>query len=257
MSRRNGTARVGRPSTGPGMVQDLGTGAGGEVEPAGTQAQRARWRARWAAVAAVVAALVWLAVDLFGPRSTSLRSFDPIEVARLESAMWRSYYDNDRLRLFNQLAELMRMQFRLPFVRSHVVAYHAARAAFTFKNGRGREDYEKALPNLVSYYSAIRQVGDVPFDVNRAARLELEWWIIHRERTRYPAGALDRALAELAAEVYAAPADSLMDHGRLRAEAMTVRDTQAEAGGVTETNWTQIEHLLRASWQSLWEVLNA
>src|SRR5919108_941048 len=109
MSRRNGTARVGRPSTGPGMVQDMGTGAGGEAEPAGAPAQRARWRARWAAVAAVVAALVWLAVDLFGPRSTSLRSFDPIEVARLESAMWRSYYDNDRLHLFNQLAELMRM----------------------------------------------------------------------------------------------------------------------------------------------------
>jgi hypothetical protein len=28
-------------------------------------------------------------------------------------------------------------------------------------------------------------MSDLPFGVNRAARLELEWWIIHRERGKY------------------------------------------------------------------------
>jgi len=48
--------------------------------------------------------------DLYFPRTTHMREFDPDEVARLETAMWRSYYDKQRLRLFNELSELLRTQ---------------------------------------------------------------------------------------------------------------------------------------------------
>jgi hypothetical protein len=57
---------------------------------------------------------VWAAIDLWRPVSTSLREFDAEEVARLETQMWRSYYAKERLRLFNELAELLRRQYRLP-----------------------------------------------------------------------------------------------------------------------------------------------
>jgi hypothetical protein len=159
--------------------------------------------------------------------------------------------------LFNQLAELMRTQYHLPFARSNAVAYQAAKAAFVFKDGRSRADYEKALPYLVNFYTAIYKVSDVPFDAERAARLELEWWIIHRERAHHPPGDLDRALAELPAEVYHVPVERLMEHARWRAEAMTIHDTKAVAGGVTEEDWAKIEDLLRASWQSLWKAVNS
>jgi hypothetical protein len=189
--------------------------------------------------------------DLYFPRTTHMREFDPDEVARLETAMWRSYYEKQRLRLFNQLSELLRTQYHMPLVRSNQVAYYAANAAFVFKQGKQRSDYEKALPDLVKFYSAIRQLGDIPFDVDRTARLELEWWIIHRQRTQHPTGDLEKALAELQAEIYRVPVDRLMEHGRLRAEAMTIRDTKAEAGGVTEEDWNKINELLRQSWRSL------
>jgi hypothetical protein len=42
-----------------------------------------------------------------------------------------------------------------------------------------------------------------------------------------------------------------MEHGRLRAEAMTLRDNKAEAGGVTEADWAKIDELLHQSWRSL------
>ena len=42
-----------------------------------------------------------------------------------------------------------------------------------------------------------------------------------------------------------------MEHGRLRAEAMTIRDTKAENGGVTEADWVRINELLKESWRSL------
>lgn len=201
------------------------------------------------AVAAVI--LAWTAFDLFGPRSAKLREFDADEVARLETAMWRSYYEKRRVRLFNQLSELLRTQYNMPFVRSNRVAYYAANAAFVFQRGKQRSDYEKALPDLIKFYSAIREMSDIPFEVNRAAQLELEWWIIHRERAKHAPEELERALAELQAEIYRVPVERLMEHGRLRAEAMTIRDTRAAAGGVTEEDWANIDKLLRGSWRSL------
>jgi hypothetical protein len=216
-----------------------------------------RVRKRWVALAIFVVIFAWVAYDLYGPRSTSMRSFDPDEVARLETAMWRSYYARERVKLFTELSELLRTQYKMPYVRSNAVAYSAAKAAFVFKDGRSRDDYEKALPDLRSFYAEIRRVSDISFDVDRASQLELEWWIIHRERKTRKPGELDRALADLPAELYGVPAERLMEHASLRAQAMTIRDDKAEAGGVTEEDWAKIDELLHASWQSLWRAVNS
>jgi hypothetical protein len=198
----------------------------------------------------------WVAYDLNSSRRTSLRDFDADEVARLDTAMWRSYYSRQRARLFAQLTELLRTQYRLPFWRSNAVAYRAAKAAFVFKDGHSRADYERALPDLTSFYKSVRSVSDTDFDPERAARLELEWWIVHRERKQHAAGDLERALAELEAELYGMPVDKFMGHARLRAEAMEIRDTKAEQGGVTEEDWERIDELLHQSWRSLHAAVN-
>lgn len=215
-----------------------------------TQSRR-RWPIRKMLLAVVLLLSGWLAYDLFAPRRTSLRQFDAVAIAQLETVMWRSYYDKERLALFTQLAGLLRRQFRMPLVRSYVTAYHAARAAFVFKAGQQRSDYEKALPNLVSYYGAINAMSDQPFDVTRVARLELEWWIVHRQRAQHQGGDLDKALAELQAAIYHLPAERFAEHARLRTEAMDIRDQKAEQGGVSEADWQRIGELLKGSWQSL------
>jgi hypothetical protein len=196
-------------------------------------------------------------LDLYYPRTTKMREFDPDEAARLETAMWRSYYEKEQARLFNQLTELLRTQYHMPLVRSNQVAYYAANAAFVFKQGRERKDYEKALPDLIKFYAEIRKLSDIPFDVDRVARLELEWWIIHRQRTEHKPGDLEKALAELQAEIYRVPLERMIEHGRLRAEAMTIRDTKAEAGGVSEADWARINELLKESWRSLAKAVKA
>ena len=215
-----------------------------------------RKRGRWIAAAIFLGLLGWLLLDLYGPRQTHMRDFDADEVARQDTAMWRSYYSRQRLLLFRQLAGLMRTQYHLPFFRSNLVAFHAAKAAFVFKDGHSRADYERALPDLRSFYTSLRKVSDVPFDTERAAQLELEWWIIHRERASHQEGDLARALAELAGELYQVPPERLMEHGRLRAEAMKIRDDKAEAGGVTEADWQRIDQLLHDSWRSLKTAVN-
>jgi hypothetical protein len=212
---------------------------------------RRRPRKRYVALAVVLAAAAYATYDVYGPRASDMRAFDPDEVARLETAMWRSYYGRERIRLFVQLTELLRTQYHLPFLRSTLQGYRAAHAAFVFKEGKERADYERALPDLVAFYADLRRTSTTPFDPNRAARLELEWWIVHRQRADHAPADLANSLADLAGEIYQLPPDRFAEHARLRAEAMEIRDTKADAGGVAEEDWARIDTLLHQSWRSL------
>jgi len=204
---------------------------------------------RWVGAAVVLAGAGWAAGRIArGPARVDIRAFDPDEVARLETAMWRSYYDRRRLPLFGQLVALLRGQFQLSPARSLALAFLAARAAAVFQVGRDHADYQRALPYLERYYAAILAVSEAPFDAAEVARLELDWWVVHREAS----GELERALAALAAALYRVPAGRLTVHAERRAEAMTLRDQRArEPGGVAEADWERIEALLRLAWRSL------
>jgi len=89
-------------------------------------------------VSALVIALLigGVAFDLYYPRTTRMREFDPDEVARLETAMWRSYYEKQQARLFNQLTELLRTQYHMPLVHSNQVAYYAGECSLCFQTGQ-------------------------------------------------------------------------------------------------------------------------
>ena len=194
----------------------------------------------------------WAAAELARPRRSDIRVFDPDEVARLETAMWRSYYDRRRLPLFGQLVSLLQGQFHLQPLRSVALAGLAARAAAVFQVGASHADYRRALPYLERYYAGIRAVSEVPFDPRRAAALELEWWIVHRQVDDHPPGDLETALAELAAELYQVPAERLWIHAARRAEAMTIRDrTSRRDVGVLDDDWDRIEAVLWVAWKAL------
>ncbi len=207
-------------------------------------------------LALLVILLGWIGFDTLIPRKTKMREFDAKEVARLETVMWRSYYDRKRVSLFLELGEALRTQYKMPFWKSQWAAFQAAKAAFVFKDGKKREDYEKAMPNLRKFYSSVRDMSDIDFDIENASKLELEWWIIHRERETQPAGSLEKSLAELQSELYRVPPALLEEHAKTRAEAMKIRDTKAASGGVTEEDWKKIEELLITSWSSLHKAVN-
>ena len=206
---------------------------------------------RGLAIGVIIGLIIFAAVDFLGTPRVDIRAFDPAVVAALEAKMWRSDYERRPENLFFERAELMRRQFQFPILRSYLVAFHASRAAFVFKDGRQRSDYEKALPALTSYYGAINKLGTRPFDVRRAAVTELESWIVHRERAQHGAGDLERALAEAAAALYGAPAASFREYARERASAMQSRD------GKAKPDWKQIHDDLSASWRSLRDALRA
>ncbi len=197
--------------------------------------------------------LLWIATDLLIPRKNSIRQFDPAAVARLETAMWRSYYDKNPVLLFWQLSGGLRQQFHAPFWRSFGLGFQATKAAFVFKRGQSNADYQQALPELETYYTNIQNLTTEPFTVPDMAREELNWWIVHRQRDRYSYAQLGNALDTTAAVLYRQPASSFTSYGQLRAEAMRLCD---EAGrGATEADWQRIERVLNQAWGELHRVV--
>lgn len=205
-----------------------------------------------AAVAIMVGALaLWIAYDLGDSSVHGLRDFDGREVARLETAMWRSYYEHHPVRLFVELTELLRRQFHLPFWRSCAGAYYAAHAAVVFQAGRSHPEYRRALPDLDRYYALIHSASMTDFDAHQVAAMELDWWIIHRERAQHRPDDLYHSLARLQAEIYRLPEDRFAEHARARGEAMLLRDARGEKGSPSEADWQRIRTLLDDSWISL------
>jgi hypothetical protein len=216
---------------------------------------RRRQNRRGVLAAVLLLLLAWVVADLGWPVRSDIRSFDYHEIARMDAHMWKSYYARQPVKLFGQLARLLREQYGAPFLRSYLIAYYAARAAFLFKAGHNRPEYEKALPPLTRLYAQINRMSYEPIDADQAARLELEWWIIHRQREHYRPGDLEWALARTAAAIYHQPAEAMLPHARYRASAMHIRDTKAINGGLQAHDWRQIEALLLNSWRELWEAV--
>ncbi len=207
---------------------------------------------RWLWRGALLALLIWIGVDVFVPQRHSIRQFDPAEVARLETAMWQSYYDRNAVLLFWQLAGGLRRQFHAPFWRSFGLAFQATKAAFLFKRGESRADYERAMPILIDYYQSIQDLTHERFNVRQVATLELNWWIIHRQRNRYSYADLADALGQTSAALYNQPVPDFVTYARLRADAMRLCDDAGQQpNGATEADWQRIERGLNRAWGNL------
>lgn len=203
----------------------------------------------------LVLLVAWIGIDLFYPFKKDITRIDATETAGMEGKMWRSYYDKKPVKLFFQSAKLMRKEFHFPFWRSYRVAFYAAKAAFVFKDGKNRSDYEKALPHLKKYYTLISNISETPFNADSAAKSELEWWIIRRNRDQHPPEEWENWLVTTASVMYHLPADRFKEYAHLRVQAMLIRDTKGNA--ITENDWQDINQLLLKAWQSFATDLHA
>jgi hypothetical protein len=193
-------------------------------------------------IPAVVAYTCW-------PRKAELRAFDPAEMARLETAMWRDYYEKRYPALFYHLYESSRAGFGFSPLASARIAMSAALAAKTFQPTRSRAEAEAAMPYLVTYYGLLREAAPVAFDVRYVASLELDWWQARREAI----GPRDYGIivAEVAALTYGKSKDdpALLTFGIGRSEAMAYRDARGQA--ITEQDWMKIETQLLGAYRQL------
>lgn len=183
------------------------------------------------------------------PRHADLRNFEPAEIGRQETAMWRDYYEKRYVALFGHLYELSRMQFGFSPLDSFRIALAAAQAAKAFQPTRSRDAANAALPPLVTYYRLLASATPGGFDVEEVARLELDWWQARREAVG--PGQYGVTVARVVAITYGkrADAESLLISGIGRAEAMAYRDARGQA--MTDPDWSEIERRLQRAYRSL------
>jgi hypothetical protein len=176
-----------------------------------------------------------------------MTGFDPEEMSRLESGMWRSYYDGRWPQLGCQTMEVACGQYRFSWWDGARLSLHAPLPALFF---RKNTDDPRCLPQLEQYYAIISKATGQKFDIRAAAALELEWW---KERRRgITPEDYARTIARATALVYGVPEDKVLPAARMRAEAMAYRDARRD-GKMTDADWHEIARQLRLAYASLKE----
>ena len=158
-------------------------------------------------------------------------SFNATRIARLETTAWTAYYRHEWLRVLVASYGLVREAFNLPFAQTVLGAWRVLRANMAWApypdNDPGRA---RAYMRRVYAMSAARSTHH--FDPDEAARLEVEWWRLHRERQHGAASSdeLPQAVARLYAYIHGADLEAVRESGRLRAEAMDICDRWVAQG---------------------------
>jgi hypothetical protein len=106
---------------------------------------------------------------------------------------------------------------------------------------------------MLRFYEYIREPVGGRYDSSKAAKLEVNWWAVHRNRDQYPDhAALTAALAATYAEVYQVPAERVTAAAEDRAQAMDLSDQWQREGKAADSPLLgQIADLLVRSYQSL------
>lgn len=173
------------------------------------------------------------------------RSFDPQEMGRLESAMWRSYYDGRWLRLIGQTMQVSCGQYGFSWWDGARLSKHAAIAAMYF---RRETNDPRCIGQLESYYGIVRHATRISFDVSEAARLELQWW---QERRRdVPPAQYARTIARLSGFIHGVGEKEAMESALLRTHAMVYRDARRD-GKMTDADWEEVSRQLTAAYTVL------
>ena len=130
------------------------------------------------------------------------RSFDPRRVARLECALWVAYYRREWMAFLRSAIFLIRHVFGLPWRSTFRGAWFVLRATQLWAPSRDNNPVAARLA-MERFYRLLKQHDEERFDPAEAARLEVEWWHVHREHQHNNAGSDERALVDALAALYA------------------------------------------------------
>ena len=180
------------------------------------------------------------------------KDFDPDELARLETRMWKAYYRQQPARLFVLLVRALRAQAQVSWLRALRASLLLTRAAAGFARSIG--DYERFAPDVGRGYRTLGLPDHV--DVEAVAHHELRWWVVRRELGLSAGEAAGDAITDLYAALYDLPRERVAEAGRLRGRAAEVRDRGASADpegpqAAGSTYWPEVARLLRDSYWSL------
>ncbi|MFL5860077.1 MAG: hypothetical protein ACJ780_04755 [Solirubrobacteraceae bacterium] len=162
------------------------------------------------------------------------RAFDPRLVGSLETATWVTYYRHEWIPFLRAAVRVTRHAFGLPWPQTLQAAWLVLRANQLWAPYPDN-DAEGARRAMQRFYELLQRQHNEPFDPVTAARLEVEWWRVHREHQHGdPAGLgegpLVDALAALYSYVFGVDEAAVRLAGEQRAEAMRYSDRWVTEG---------------------------
>jgi hypothetical protein len=209
-------------------------------------------------LAALILAIVGYAIVTTPPAipgRSPLTAFDPETVGRLEQRAWAHYYLHEWPQLFDVMLRMIRSTFGLSLPQAVQASYINTQAQITWSRQGAQDGLAEA--QMLRFYEFVREPVGGTYDPAKAAKLEVNWWAVHRNREQYPDhSALAQALADTYAEVYQLPAERLLPAGEARAAAMDLSDQWIREGkDPTSPLLGQIATLLVQSYRSLSEAV--
>ena len=181
--------------------------------------------------------------------------FDPDRLAYLEAAGWRANYDRQWAKLLWLVLELNHEQFGLPWPRALQAAYCITRASVAWVPKD--HDLDAVRRYIRAYYVVASRYGRglEALSPERAAELELRYWIVHRDlsgRSEGEKGPLEEALAELHACLFDVAPDVARSSGVSRARACdTVDLITSRRSPDVENDWARVERYLREAYRQV------
>lgn len=185
-----------------------------------------------------------------------MRMFDPRRVAYYEKENWVAYYQKRWLRLLVVSVSMVKESFGLSLWQALYAAYLVARAemaAAPFPDN----DIPGAEAYMRRFYTLVKKAHRVHFDVEQAAKLEVNWWVVHRQLFGQTENQpLVDALTDLYAVLYGVETGRVRQAAYHRAQAMVYSDRWVKEGRVADSPLlTQVEAELLKSYTALREAV--
>jgi hypothetical protein len=173
------------------------------------------------------------------------RDFDPRRVGTLECAVWIAYYRRAWPTFLHSTLMLTRHVFGLPWPQTVRAAWLVLRANQLWAPYPHNEP-ERARHAMQRFYALVKQRHHERFDPAQAARLEVEWWRVHREHQHTDDPAADErplvdALAALYSYVYDVGARDVLTAAEQRALAMRFSDQWVREGRQRDSALVDLE----------------
>jgi hypothetical protein len=186
-----------------------------------------------------------------------MRNFDPAKIAYYEKENYVAYYQKDWLKLLRVSVGMVKETFGLSLWQAIYAAYLVACAeiaAAPFPNN----DIPRAEAHMRRFYALIKRIHQADFDIDEVARLEVNWWVVHRRlfgKSDNPE--LIDALSDLYAATFRVPKERVRDAAHHRALGVLYSDQWVNAGKPAKSRLLQQEEEeLRIGYVALCDALS-
>ena len=187
-----------------------------------------------------------------------IRNLDPHKLAYYEKENYVAYYQKDWLKLLHVSVGMVKEAFGLSWLQALYGAYLIARAEAAFAPFP-HNDIPRTEVFVKRFYQFIKRVHGEDFDVDKATRLEVNWWGIHRKLFGNAENQeLVDALQCLYEEIYGATLEKFKQATFQRAMGMLYSDRWVNAGKPADSLLLlQEEEALYVGYKALKDAINS